>query len=66
MVEELLRDGQGLQVTKRGKTVARLLPVTPATRARRPGFLARVKKIYRGKPSRVTGAELVSRERDRF
>lgn len=66
VVEELLRDGQELQVTKRGKMIARLLPVNPAAPARRPDFLARLKKIYRGKPLQVTGAERLSRERDRF
>lgn len=66
VVEELLRDGQELQVTKRGKMIARLLPVNPAAPARRPDFLARLRKIYRGKPLQVTGAELLSRERDRF
>ncbi|MGA7855398.1 MAG: hypothetical protein WCA15_18910 [Candidatus Acidiferrales bacterium] len=66
IVEELLRDGQELQVTKRGKMIARLLPVNPAAPARRPDFLARLKKIYRGKPLKLTGAELLSRERDRF
>ncbi|MFZ0886002.1 MAG: hypothetical protein WAN14_21545 [Candidatus Acidiferrales bacterium] len=66
IVEELLRDGQELQVTKRGKMIARLLPVNPAAPARRPDFLARLKKIYRGKPLQVTGVELLSRERDRF
>jgi antitoxin (DNA-binding transcriptional repressor) of toxin-antitoxin stability system len=66
VVEELLRDGQELQVTKRGKMIARLLPVNPAAPARRPDFLARLKKIYRGKPLKLTGAALLSRERDRF
>ena len=66
VVEELLREGQELQVTKRGKMIARLLPVNPAAPARRPDFLARLKKIYRGKPLKLTGAELLSRERDRF
>jgi antitoxin (DNA-binding transcriptional repressor) of toxin-antitoxin stability system len=66
VVEELLRDGQELQVTKRGKMIARLLPVNPAAPVRRPNFLARLKKIYRGKPLKLTGAELLSRERDRF
>ena len=66
VVEELLRDGQELQVTKRGKMIARLLPVKPASVVRRPDFLARLKKIYRGKSLKVTGADLVSRERDRY
>jgi hypothetical protein len=29
----------------------------------RPDFLVRLKRMYRGKTSKVTGAELISRER---
>jgi antitoxin (DNA-binding transcriptional repressor) of toxin-antitoxin stability system len=65
-VEDLLRDGEEIQITKRKRVVARLLPPTPRAPSRRPDFLGRLKKIYRGKPLRVTGAELVSLERDRF
>jgi hypothetical protein len=46
--------------------IARLLPVNPVAPARRPDFLARLKKIYRGKRLQFTGAELLSPERDRF
>jgi hypothetical protein len=41
------------------------MPVQPAIPCPRPDFLTRLKKIYRGKPLKATGAELVSRERDR-
>ena len=65
VVEDLLREGEEVEITKRKRTIARLLPVKLALPARRPDFLARLKKIYRGKPLRVSGAELLSRERDR-
>ena len=68
IVEELLSDGEEVQITKRRRVIARLLPVRPAptTKASRPDFLARLKKLYRDKPVRVTGAELLKSERDRF
>ena len=64
-VENLLRDGEEIQITKRKRIIARLVPAKPAARGRRPDFLGRLKKIYRGKPLKVSGAELVSRDRDR-
>jgi antitoxin (DNA-binding transcriptional repressor) of toxin-antitoxin stability system len=65
-VEILLRDGEEIHITKRKRVVARLLPpAEPAAPSRRPDFLGRLKKIYRGKALKVTGAELVSHERDR-
>ena len=64
-VENLLREGEEIQITKRKRVIARLMPVKPSASFQRPDFLARLKKIYRGTPLRVSGAELVSRERDR-
>ena len=64
-VENFLREGEEIQITKRKRVIARLVPAKPAVPSRRPDFLARLKKIYRGKPLKVSGAELVSRERDR-
>jgi antitoxin (DNA-binding transcriptional repressor) of toxin-antitoxin stability system len=64
-VENLLRAGEEIQVTKRKRVIARLIPAEPAIPSRRPDFLARLRKIYGGKPLKVSGAELVSRERDR-
>ncbi len=65
-VEDLLREGEEIQITKRKRVIARLVPTKPAIPSQRPDFLARLKKIYRGKPLKATGAELVSRERDRY
>jgi antitoxin (DNA-binding transcriptional repressor) of toxin-antitoxin stability system len=66
LVEDLLRRGEEVQITKRNRAIATLLPVKPAGPARRPDFLARLEKIYRGKRLVVTGAELLRRERDRY
>lgn len=63
-------EGQEIHVTKRKRKrkriIARLIPTKVPAPSRRPDFLARLKKIYRGKPLPVTGAQLLSRERDRF
>jgi len=64
-VENLLREGEEVQITKRKRVIARLMPVQPNTPSLQPDFLARLKKIYRGKPLKVSGAELIARERDR-
>jgi antitoxin (DNA-binding transcriptional repressor) of toxin-antitoxin stability system len=63
-VEYLLREGEEIQITKRKRVIARLVPAKPAVPARRPDFLARLKRIFHGKPLKVTGAELISRERN--
>lgn len=65
-VEYLLREGDEIQITKRKRVIATLIPSKPATPSRRPDFLARLRKIYRNKPLKVTGAELISRERGRY
>ena len=65
-VEDLLREGEEIYVTKRKWVIARLLPAKAAAPSRRPDFMGRLKKIYRGKPLQVTGAELVSLGRERF
>jgi antitoxin (DNA-binding transcriptional repressor) of toxin-antitoxin stability system len=65
-VENLLREGEEVQITKRKHVIARLMPVQPVLPCPRPDFLARLKKIYRGEPLKVSGAELISHERGRY
>lgn len=65
-VEELLRDGEEIEITKRKRVIARLVGLRPAVPARRPDFLARLKRIYRNKPQKVSGAELLAGERARW
>ena len=65
-VENLLREGEEIQITKRKRVIARLVPSKPAVPSQCPDFLARLKKIYGNKLLKVSGAELVSRERGRY
>ncbi len=65
-VENLLREGKVIQITKRKRVIARLVPLKPAVPSQRPDFLARLKKIYGHKLLKVSGAELVSHERGRY
>lgn len=64
-VESLLREGEEIHITKRKRVIARLVPAKSAGRSPRPDFLARLKDIYGDKPLKVSGADLISRERDR-
>ena len=65
-VESLLREGEEIEITKRKRVIATLVPPKPASPARRPDFLARLKKVYGRKRMKVSGANLLSRERDRY
>ena len=65
-VEELLREGEEIQITKRKRVIARLLPAESAGPRPRPDFLARLKKIYGGKALKVSGADLLAQERSRY
>jgi antitoxin (DNA-binding transcriptional repressor) of toxin-antitoxin stability system len=62
-VETLLRAGEEIEITKRRRVVARLIPVSKRAAPRRPDFMARLKKIYGDKVLKVTGAELIMQER---
>ncbi len=61
-IERALRAGQEIQITKRGRAIARLVPDPSA--AGRPDFLARAREIFGDRCLDVSGAELISRERD--
>ena len=65
-VEDLLRQGQEIQITKRKRVIARLVPERDQKAPELPDFLGRLKKIY-AKPLKVSGAELIAKDReDRF
>ena len=65
-VENLLREGEEIQITKRKRVIAKLMPCPPAPPPRRPDFLARLQAVYGNLPLKVSGAELIARERERF
>jgi antitoxin (DNA-binding transcriptional repressor) of toxin-antitoxin stability system len=66
VIEELLRQGQEIQITKRKRVIARLLPPEPAAPVQMPDFMARMKKIFGKKRMKVSTAELLAAERERF
>lgn len=66
LVENLLGAGEEIQITRHKRVIARLLPAVPVASPKRPDFLARLKRLYRGKPLKITGADLLAAERERF
>lgn len=66
-IEARLRHGEEIQITKRRRVIARLVPVK-ATGKRKspPDFMAILKRIYGTRMAKTTGAELVSEMRGRY
>jgi antitoxin (DNA-binding transcriptional repressor) of toxin-antitoxin stability system len=64
-VEDLLQQGEEIEITKRRRVVARLLPPAITGPAPRPDFSGRLKEIYGGKIMKVSGAQLLAEERSR-
>jgi antitoxin (DNA-binding transcriptional repressor) of toxin-antitoxin stability system len=65
-IEAQLRSGEEIQITKRKRVIARLLPVRPGAHKRAPDFLKMLRDIYGDKAMKTTGADLVSEQRERF
>lgn len=65
-VAQLLREGEEVQITNRKRVIARLVPEPPETRPELPDFMARMREIYGDRVLRVTGAEIISEDRDRY
>lgn len=69
-VERMLREGKSLRITKRGKVIAKLEPELDAASSKRPpmpDFLRELQEIYGDQTFEVSGADLISADReDRF
>lgn len=65
-IATLLQSGEEIQITKRKRIVARLLPPESPKSPARPDFMARLNAIYGDRVMEQTGAELLAQERDRF
>jgi len=66
-IEQLLREGRKVEITKRRRVIARLVPVKePLPLNERPDFLGRLKSIYGSKVLKPSGAKLLTQERDRY
>jgi antitoxin (DNA-binding transcriptional repressor) of toxin-antitoxin stability system len=64
VVENLLREGHEIQITKRKRVIARLLPPEPVVPVQMPDFLGRMRKIFGKKRLKVSGAELIALDRE--
>jgi len=63
-IEARLREGAEIQVTKRKRAIARLVPAKPKRRRKRaPDFMAMLKEIYGERVVKVTGLKLVCEQR---
>jgi antitoxin (DNA-binding transcriptional repressor) of toxin-antitoxin stability system len=65
-IERLLRQGEEIQITKRRRVIARLVPECAEAAKELPDFMARLHKIYGDKVLAVSGAELIAADRDRY
>ncbi len=65
-IEHLLRQGEEIQITKRHRVIARLVPERRPDLAKVPDFLARMRAIFGDKVLAVSGADLVARDRSRY
>jgi antitoxin (DNA-binding transcriptional repressor) of toxin-antitoxin stability system len=65
-IERLLHQGEEVQITKRRRVIARLVPATEEHPARIPDFLLRMRAIYGEKPLVTSGADLIAEDRKRY
>jgi len=64
-IERLLSQGEEVQITKRRRVIARLIPEDVRATAQIPDFMERLRSTYGDKMLRVSGAELIAQDRDR-
>ena len=64
-IERLLSQGQEVQITKRRRVIARLVPET-AQAVEMPDFLSRLRANYGDKVLAVSGADLLAEDRNRY
>jgi antitoxin (DNA-binding transcriptional repressor) of toxin-antitoxin stability system len=65
-VEAQLAEGEEIEIVKRNKVIARLVPVPPEPPPQMPDFMARMKKIHGDVILHPSHAELLAEERERF
>ena len=65
-VERFLRQGEEVQITKRRRVIARLVPDNGDGPAEMPDFWGRMRAIYGDKVFEVSGAELIAKGRRRY
>ena len=64
-IERWLRQGEEIQITKRRRVIARLVPEGMEGSGELPDFSSRLRKIYGEKALAKSGAELLAEDRSR-
>jgi antitoxin (DNA-binding transcriptional repressor) of toxin-antitoxin stability system len=64
-VEASLAEGEEIEIVKRKKVIARMIPVTAPSAAEKPDFMARMRAIHGDVILHPSNAELLAEERDR-
>jgi antitoxin (DNA-binding transcriptional repressor) of toxin-antitoxin stability system len=64
-IEARLARGEEIEIRKRKRVIARLVPVRPKL-TEYPDFAARARKIFGDRITATTGTELLAEDRDRF
>lgn len=65
-IERLLHEGEEIQITKRRRVIARLIPESVRSATHMPDFQARLRSIYGEKSLQVSGDELIAQDRIRY
>ena len=65
-IERLLRRGEEIQITSRGRAVARPIPERAEPPAESPDFLKRLRTIYGDNILSDPGADLIAGDRSRY
>jgi antitoxin (DNA-binding transcriptional repressor) of toxin-antitoxin stability system len=65
-VERLLNRGEEIQITRRRRVIARLIPEAQKPAAEMPNFLERLRANYGDQILSPAGADLISEDRSRY
>lgn len=65
-VEARLAEGEEIEIVKRNKVIASLVPVAPEPARGMPDFLGRMKRIHGDVILHPSNAELLAHDRERF
>ncbi|MGB6633880.1 MAG: hypothetical protein WBE52_21750 [Terriglobales bacterium] len=65
-IERLLLQGEEIQITKRRRVIARLIPEGKEVAKPMPDFRGRMRSIFGDKVLAVSGADLIAADRDRY
>jgi antitoxin (DNA-binding transcriptional repressor) of toxin-antitoxin stability system len=63
-IERALNQGHAVEITKRKRLIARIVPAGQSAPSAFPDFAARAKKVLGNRKLKVSGAQILRRERD--